>query len=39
MAKLDKAFDSSQHDDMNDNFEPVPKDIYLYQTLEMYLFL
>lgn len=31
MAKLDNAFDSDQHDDMNDSFEPMPKGIYLCQ--------
>ncbi len=29
MAKLDNAFDSGQHDDMNDGFDPMPKDDYL----------
>ena len=29
MAQLPSAFDSSQHEDMRDGFDPIPKDTYI----------
>jgi hypothetical protein len=34
MAQLEKAFDSGQHDDMNDGFKPIPAADYLAKIVE-----
>ena len=34
MAKLQKAFDSGQHEDMRDGFDPIPKAKYLMKIVE-----
>lgn len=34
MAKLDQVFDSTQHDDMDSAFEPIPADEYIAQVVE-----